>query len=336
MAKKLDSTPQKLLSIVIVSYNTKDILRNCLNYVREYAQDFSHEVYVVDNDSHDHSADMVAEEFPEVHLIRSPKNVGFAAGNNLALRKCVGRYLLLLNSDAYLFEDTLPKTLKYMDENPKTGILGVKLVGEDGEMQPSARMLPTPWLKFLVISGIASKYPNSPKYGGPDYTWWDHSEPKNVGWVPGAYFLVRKEVTERIGFLDERYFLYFEEIDFCLRTKRAHWEVTFYPYTKCIHLGGQSSAKSSELTQKAMTSGGKQLLHLRIKNELRYYRKNHGFMPMIKTAFVEIFWKGMIYLKNSIRRKGEESRMKREEAKLVIKTFLNCLKEDKYGTVTTN
>jgi len=319
----------KLLSIIIVSFNTKDVLRNCLQRVRTYTQNIDCETWVADNDSKDGSADMVASEFPEVKLIAVKKNLGFAAGNNLCLRKASGKYFLLLNSDAYLLPGILKSTIQFMEHNPLCGVLGVKLIGEDGKLQPSARMLPTPWLKFLVISGLASRFPHSKALGGPDYPWWDHSSTKVVGWVPGAYFLISKQLTKKIGFLDERYFLYFEEVDFCLQTKRAGFQVIFYPGAKIIHLGGQSS----QTTQKRMTSVGKQLIHLRIKSEFRYYRKNFGLGRLLASAGVEIFWNLVVLLRNCLK-KGEHAAIRRQEASAILGLIFTMLWQDRFGKET--
>lgn len=322
-------TPNKFLSIIIVSFNTRNILRKCLKRVREHGAGIDLETFVVDNASSDGSADMVAEEFPEVKLIVSQKNLGFAGGNNLALKEASGRFLLLLNSDAYLLPGTLETTIRFMKENTSCGVLGVKLIGEDDKLQPSARMLPNAWLKFLVITGIASRFPNSSILGGPDYSWWDHSTAREVGWVPGAYFLIRREVTNKVGFLDERYFLYYEETDFCLQTKRAGWQVIFFPDAKVIHLGGESS----KTIKKQMSAVGKQLIHLRVKSELRYYRKNFGLKRMLTAGGVEVFWKLVIWVKNVLLR-GEYSHIKRKEASVTMRLIIKTLIKDRFGKET--
>ena len=306
----------KLLSIVIVSYNTREILRECLNRVREHGAGIDLETFVVDNASHDGSAEMVAEEFPEADLTASPENLGFAAGNNVALRKASGRFLLLLNSDAYLLPGLLESTIQYMQENPRCGVLGVRLVGQDGKLQPSA-------------SGIASRFPDSPILGGPDYAWWDHSDVREVGWVPGAYFLIRRELTDRIGFLDERYFLYYEETDFCLQTKRAGYQTIFYPDAEVIHLGGESS----KTAKKRMSATGKQLIHLRVKSEFRYYRKNFGLRRVFSAAGVEVLWKTVVWVKNALIR-DEQSSIKKEEAAAILGLIFRTLYEDRFGKKT--
>ncbi|MEI7817304.1 MAG: hypothetical protein WCI45_08935, partial [Desulfuromonadales bacterium] len=197
-------------------------------------------------------------------------------------------------------------------------------------MQPSARMLPSPWTKLLVISGIANKYKHSPRLGGPDYTWWDHSTEKVVGWVPGAFFLVRREVFDAIGLLnEERYFLYFEEIEFCLKSAKAGWPVVFYPFAKCIHLGGQSSESTGKVTK-----AGRQLTYLRVQSEFRYYRANYGLIKVLLSAGVELFWKSVIRLKNNIKG-GGQSRIKREDAAQTMELIVVTLKKDGYGSEKT-
>ncbi len=319
-------TPEKLLSIVIVSFNTREVLRECLERVAKFVSSADTEIFVVDNASADGSARMTAESFPRVKLIESERNVGFAAGNNLALKSASGKYMLLLNSDAFLLENTLEPTIRFMEENPDCGVLGIRLTGRDGKLQPSARKLPDAWNKFLVITGIASKFPRSKIFGGPDFSWWNHDETKEVGWVPGAYFLTRKDVIDRIGFLDERYFLYYEETDFCLSAKRAGWKVLFYPHAEVIHLGGESS----KTTRKRMSASGKQLIHLRIKSELRYHRKNFGLRRVLCASGVELFWTAAIWVKNTVFRDARSS-FKKEEAAVVLTLILKTLFADRFG-----
>lgn len=315
----------KLLSIILVSYNTKDILRNCLKLVFKYIGEIKAEIIVVDNASTDGSAEMVKNEFPEADLIISTQNLGFAGGNNLAIEKATGKYFLFLNSDVYLKAGVLDSTIKHMENNSRCGILGVKLVGEDGENQPSARMFPNAWFKFTVLSGIASRFPGSKILGGPDYPWWDHSEIRSVDWVPGAYLLTRKEVVDKVGPLDERYFLYYEETDFCLQTKRAGWDVIFYPYAEVIHLGGESS----KTTNKQISKSGKQLIDIRVNSEQRYYWKNYGLKRLLTAIGIEIFWMHLIWIKNSVIR-NKSSRTKRETAAVIAGLQIKNLFQKQY------
>jgi|JI10StandDraft_1071094.scaffolds.fasta_scaffold01415_28 GT2 family glycosyltransferase len=315
-----------IVSIIIVSYNTREILRQCLQSVMKSVSLQKVEIFVVDNSSLDGSADMVEKEFKDIKLIRSSANLGFAGGNNLAIPKTRGEYLLLLNPDSVLTPDTLEKTIEYMDSDLKCGILGIKLKGLDGSLQPCARKIPNPFLKFLVITGIARKFKNNSFLGGPDYSWWDHNSILEVGWVVGAYFLFRRELIADIGLLDERYFLYFEEIDFCLQAKKKGWKVIFFPFAEIMHIGGQSSLASNG----KVSSSGKQLIKYRIKSEFRFYRKNFNLFYVIATAFIEASWHFLILLKNSIFR-NSNSIEKRKNSKEIIQIIFSLLKEDKFG-----
>ena len=314
------------VSIVIVSFNTRDVTRQCLEYVRQHAAAVRHEVLVVDNASGDDSADMVAAEFPRAQLIRSPENKGFAGGNNPAMKIARGRYILLLNSDAFLAEGVLEKTIDYMDDHPHIGVLGCKLTDPDGTLQPSARMLPGPLNKILHITGLAAHFPKSKFFGRVDYTWWDHSEPRSVGWVVGAYFLIRRQTMEDIGVLDDRYFLYFEEIDYCLSARRAGWDVVFYPYASVIHLGGQSSLK----TGKRVSAKGRQIVAIRITSEFRYYRKMYGWLHVLLAAGIELIWNQVVYAKNLFSRSSSAAQ-KRDQAGMIIELIIQTLQKDRWG-----
>ena len=314
------------VSIVVVSFNTKDVTRQCLEHVQQHAAEIRQEVFVVDKASTDGSADMVQNEFPWVQLIRLDKNRGFAGGNNPAMEKAAGRYVLLLNSDAFLAEGVLQKTIQYMDEHPGTGVLGCKLTDPDGTMQPSARMQQSPLNKILHITGLAARFPNSKFFGRVDYTWWDHEQPQQVGWVVGAYFLIRRETMAAIGVLDERYFLYFEEIDYCLSARRAGWEVVFYPHVRVIHLGGQSSVKTGE----RVSAKGRQMIAIRITSEFRYYRKMYGWFYVLTSALTELPWNTAIYLKNSFSNSSDAS-SKRDEALSIMRLIIRILRKDSWG-----
>ena len=319
------------LSIVIVSFNTRDVTRQCLEHVRKHAAAVRHEVLVVDNASGDGSADMVAAEFPAAHLIRSDKNRGFAGGNNPAMKIARGRYILLLNSDAFLSEGALEKTLQYMDDHPDTGVLGCKLTDPDGTMQASARMLPGPLNKILHITGLAARFPGSKFFGRVDYTWWDHSEPRTVGWVVGAYFLIRRETMEDIGVLDEQYFLYFEEIDYCLTARRAGWEVVFYPHAEIVHIGGQSTVK----VPGKISSKGRQMISVRLTSEFRYYRKMYGWLRLLSIVIIEWGWNATVFVKNFLSRSSKAD-YKMDEARMMIQLIRRTLREDRWGSGPVN
>jgi GT2 family glycosyltransferase len=315
-----------LVSIIIVSFNTRAILKECLNRVKAHSGDIDPEIIVVDNASADDSPEMVQTEFPEVILIVSERNLGFAGGNNLGIRKARGRYILLLNSDAYLLPGTLSATISFMEKTSDCGILGVKLIGENGDMQPCARMLPGPWRKLLVISGLADRFSGSKLFGGPDFSWWSHDSPRDVGWVPGAYFLIRRAVVDTIGGMDARYFLYFEETDYCLQAARAGWRVMIFPEVSVIHLGGESS----KTAQQPMSDKGKQILQYQFQSEYMYYRKNYGFFRVFAASGVEIFWNMVVIAKNLVIRRRDSS-LKITNSKTLIALMLRTLRSGRWG-----
>lgn len=303
-----------MLSIIVVSYNTENILRTALNKVYEQTEFEDFEVIVVDNASQDGSCDMVEQEFPQVKLIRHDSNDGFAAGNNIGIQHAMGDYILLLNSDAYVFDDTLKMTVDYMDENPNVGIMGAQLVCEDGSPQPSAREFPTPWQKFRVMTGMDARNPSYETFF--DYYKADGlitPTARKVGWVPGTYFMIRREVIDQIGTLDDLFFMYFEEVDFCYRATQSGWDIVFNPAITVIHLGGQSSLT----TNKQVSSRGRQMIDIRVNSEYDYFKKHMGKSTMFLAAGSELFWKSVVWIKNQVFR-GQHWKAKAEEAGLAV------------------
>jgi GT2 family glycosyltransferase len=263
------------LSIVIVSYNTKDLLRECLQSVDREKTGLDTEVLLVDNRSSDGSPLMVETEFPQVKVIRSAINLGFGAANNLAIESAQGRYIVLLNSDAFLSAGSLRIARDHMNSQPRAAVGGARLVGRDFSWQPSARMFPHVITDALVLSGLAARYPKSRFCGHFDRTWADPLQPSQADWVPGAFSIIRAEVLRRVGFFDPRFFLYGEEVDLCRRIKRAGYEIWYWPDIVVTHIGGESSRHMRD------DSAGAQVLNWRMRSTLLYYRKHHGGMAWL-------------------------------------------------------
>lgn len=240
------------------------------------ASDCSYElqVIVIDNASKDDSANMLKTSFPQIQLIENTQNVGFGRANNQALPFIKGDYVLLLNTDAFVETDTIQKTVSFIENHPKTGVLGVKLLGRDGVLQPSCRYFPT--LKNLFIERIGLKHLfNNIQF--VDNMAWNHATNRNCDWVPGCYYLMRKTMIDEVGLFDPLYFLYYEEVDHCYAAKKAGWQVTYFAGASVVHIGGES-AKSIGTISKA----SRQLVSLQIESELLYFRKNHGFYGLLK------------------------------------------------------
>lgn len=273
------------IDCIIVSYNTAGLLPDCMTHLGAASRGVQIQTVFVDNASKDHSVEVIRGNFPDCQLIANPVNVGFGRANNQALPLAKGRYVLLLNTDAFVAEDALTKTIAYMDAHPQCGILGVRLEGRDGSLQPCCRYFPTPWNTFLHRTGLNRVFKGVQMVDDME---WAHDTVRACDWVVGCYYLVRKELIDQIGLFDPRYFLYFEEVDHCFAAKRAGWDVVFYPHATVVHLGGES-AKS----EGAITEGGKQLEALQIESELLYFRKNHGVGAAVSS--VALTWMAELF-----------------------------------------
>lgn len=236
----------KKISIVIVNYNVAHFLEQALKSVQKATKNIEAEVFVVDNNSVDGSVEMVKEKFPEVILISNKENVGFSKANNQAIKKATGEYILLLNPDTVIEEQTLEKCCAFMDEHPKAGGLGVKMVDGKGKFLPeSKRSLPTPWVAFSKVFGLAALFPRSRKFGRYHLKYLDENEVHEIEILAGAYMLMRKTVLDEIGLLDEDYFMYGEDIDLSYRITKAGYKNYYYPETKIIHYKGESTKRTS-------------------------------------------------------------------------------------------
>lgn len=229
------------LSVVLLSYNTCDLTEQALHSVRAAIEGIEAEIFVVDNASHDGSADMVERSFPDVHLLRNTSNTGFAAGNNVALRQVQGRYVLLLNTDTIVRVDTFRHLVEFMDEHPEAGAAGCKILNPDGTLQlDSRRGFPTPLAAFCKMSGLSRFFPNHPTIARYNMTFLNPEECAEVDVLSGSCMLVRKEAMDEVGLLDEDYFMYGEDIDWCYRIHRAGWKIFYTPSTEIVHFRGES------------------------------------------------------------------------------------------------
>lgn len=229
------------VSTVIVNWNTCDILRNCLASLYAKTRDVEFEVIVIDNASSDGSVDMVKSEFPQAELIANTENRGFAAANNQGIAVAQGRYVLLLNSDTVVLDGAIDKVVAFADTYPKAGITGCRVLNEDKTLQLSCFMFPSVLNMFLLTTYLHKLFPKSKLFGRSRMTWWDGSDIREVDVVTGCFMLVRQEAIKQVGMMDEGFFMYWEETDWCYRFKRAGWKIMFTPCGEIIHLGGVSS-----------------------------------------------------------------------------------------------
>ena len=229
------------LSIVFLNYNTRDLTRQALNSVLAAAEGLAVEIFVVDNASVDGSADMVAAEFPQVKLICNEANVGFAAGNNVALRQVTGEYVLLINTDTIVRRDALRTMVEFLDAHPEAGACGCKILDPDGTLQlDSRRGFPTPLAAFCKMSGLSRFFPKHPLIAHYHMTYLDPEQTAEVEVLSGSCMMVRKAAMDQVGLLDEDYFMYGEDIDWCYRFHQAGWKIYYVPTTSIIHFRGES------------------------------------------------------------------------------------------------
>ena len=230
------------VSVVIASFNTCDLLRECLRSVEASQGIVAPEIFVVDNDSKDGSAAMVRDEFSATHLMVNVENVGFAKANNRALAQCRGRYVLLLNPDARIEPDTLARMVERLDDDPEIGLAGVRLVREDGSIDAACRRgFPTPWNSLCKFLRLDRMFPKSRWFGGYNLTWRDPEDDYEVDSIVGAFMFFRRDLLLDVGPLDERFFMFGEDLDWCYRVRQRQWKVLYFGSEQVFHAKGAST-----------------------------------------------------------------------------------------------
>ncbi|QAU38495.1 glycosyltransferase family 2 protein [Bradyrhizobium guangdongense] len=290
----MEFAPVPDVSVLVVNYNTQHLIDRMMASLAAGAGNLRLQIIVVDNNSKDESVALLSARYPEVELIRSEVNLGFGRANNLALTKARGRYVLLLNTDAFVGADALAQTVSFIEQHPRCGVLGVKLVGEDGSLQPCCRYFPTPWNSFLLRTGLQRLFPDTKMI---DDLEWDHASTRACDWVPGCYYLIRREVIDQVGLFDPRFFMYSEEVDHCRRVRQAGWEVIFYPHVSVIHLGGESAKADG-----TPLDASQQISSLQIESELLYFRKHYGMAGVFTAFFLTFVADGLTAARHALKR----------------------------------
>jgi GT2 family glycosyltransferase len=256
----------RAIDLLLVTFNSAHLLQRLRDTLAR-AAGVSLRVLAVDNGSSDRSAALMRACIACEVLIENTQNLGFARANNQLLPHVTAEYALLLNTDAFVEPLTIATTLRYMDEHPRCGILGVRLTDDAGALQPSRRSFPTPLTLFLRRTGLQRWVPVR---GARHDIEEDHASEGECDWVPGCYYLVRRAVLQDIGLFDPRFFLYCEEVDHCRRARKAGWTVAYLPSTSVVHLGGESARSVASL------SAHRQISPLQAESELLYMRKHYG------------------------------------------------------------
>ncbi|MDD5862129.1 MAG: glycosyltransferase family 2 protein [Prevotella sp.] len=265
------------LSVVIVNYNVKFYLDQCLRSVERAMEGIDGEVIVVDNHSSDGSVPFLKPRHPEVTFIESLRNLGFARGNNLAIRQARGEYVLLLNPDTIVGEDVFREALTFADAHPKSGAIGVRMLNAYGLRTPESRRgIPTPMTSFYKMSGLCQRYPNHPKFGHyymSDLPW---DRPGEIEIVSGAFCLLRHEALKAVGLLDEDFFMYGEDIDLSYRLLKGGWKNYYLPLN-ILHYKGESTEKSSF-----------RYVHVFYEAMLIFFRKHYGHLSFLLSVPIRL------------------------------------------------
>lgn len=262
------------VSAVIVNYNTKEILRDCLKNLKRNS--FPLEIIVVDNNSPDGSAEMISRQFPEVKLLALKKNIGLAAGNNAGLKKAKGEYVLFLGSDAFPEEGAIAKLVSFMDKNPDVGISVGEVRLREGRLdKDSHRGFPTPWVALTHFTGLEDLFPKSRLFGGYFLGDKNMKVVHDIDLCTSHFMMTRKKIFEEVGYWDEDFFVYGEDVDLCWRVKKAGWRIVYVPAAKVLHFKGASVGirKETQDITKATRATKKKMIFETTQAMLKFYRK---------------------------------------------------------------
>jgi GT2 family glycosyltransferase len=258
------------ISVIIISWNARDYLMQCLSSLTSEVCRYPMEIIVVDNASSDGSPDSVESKYPNVRLIRNTENLGFAKANNIGVSASTGKYLCLVNSDVEVLPDCITRLVEYCEEHLETGMVGPRIIGGDGNLQRSCRGFPSVWNMFCRALALDSIFKNFKVFTGYALHHWSQENLSEVDILSGCFWLIRKRALEEVGLLDEAFFIYGEDMDWCRRFWSKGWRVVFVPSAEAIHYGGGSSSNAPV-----------RFYIERQKADLQYWKKHHSDFEVI-------------------------------------------------------
>lgn len=298
------------LSIIIVSWNAKNFLDECLQSIYRNAPQHTFETIVVDNASNDGAPDLVVNKYPQAILIRNLENLGFAKANNIGIARSTGKYACLINSDATVLDDCLDRMCLYMDEHSDIAVLGPKVLNPDGSLQPNCREFPTFWKNMCRTLAIDKLFPTSKMFGGYYMMNWSHDTTQEVDYLSGCFMMIRRSAIDQVGLFDENFFFYAEDKDWCKRFWKAGWKVVYFPEAHATHYLAGSSDKDPV-----------KLYIQQTRANLQYYAKHHSrtaklmfIITNIVHQVIRISGSGLLYLIKPSRRRITLQKIKRSAA----------------------
>ena len=234
------------LSIIIVNYNVKEFLQNLLHSAEKASSRISKEIIVIDNASDDGSVDIIKQKFPTVKLIENKNNIGFGSANNQGLKIAQGKYILFINPDCIVSENTFDKMISFFNEHPDCGLAGCKILNSDGSLQLACRRsFPGPWTSFTKVTGLSNLFPGSRIFARYNLTYLDENKTHEVDAVSGSFMMIKRDAYEKVGGFDDQFFMYGEDLDLCYRVQKAGFKVYYVPDTQIIHYKGESTKRSN-------------------------------------------------------------------------------------------
>ena len=295
------------LSILIVTRNSSRFVTPLLTHLADELKGLAAEVIVVDNASRDGTAKRISRQFPWVQLMASKKNLGLAGANNLAARLALGRYMLLLTPEVVPQTGALRRAVALLDSQANVGLMGGEIISTNGKRLPLGRMFPTLRDELFTMSGLAARFPHNPLLARFDRRWANPDQQAVVDWVPGTFMFIRSQLFEQLGGFDERFFMYYEEVDLGRRIQQLGHTVHYWPYIKAVQLGVESSEPSlvdglPDLPPEGDSRFGAQLQHWRMRSGLLYYRKHHGTLGAMGIFSLEWSWNKLRQLKATVQR----------------------------------
>lgn len=303
------------ISVIIVSWNASRYLEQCLASLAEAPPSRRTEIIVVDNASTDGSAEIVEAKFPHVRLIKSTENLGFAKANNLAIRQSQGHYICLVNSDVKVLPGCLDALAEYLDRNPTAGNVGPRVLNSDMTLQSSCRRFPSFWNNLCEATGLATAFKNTRLFSGEHMLFFPHDRTLTVDALVGCFWMMRRETLRAVGPLDEGFFMYSEDVDWCRRCQKAGWQVVFFPGARAVHYRGASSASAplgSALAQQ--------------RSALYYWSKYHGSWGLWGIRSIMVLHHLLRYLFGVLARFFRPSRIGRNDHRVqVSKSCLHAL-----------